>query len=818
MRRIVCVFSLQKFVSEVKKFVIFSGTQPANPRPTQCSAQNSAESGRACIRVRAFRHTRASSAAMKPTRIGRRRKGGKGGAAKTIEGDAFLLQASVLVCSAASLGWTTLQIVLYGGSEPAMIAVPLMYNVIVYGAVAYERFHLRVRPFRVLVHAHLTAVAILPAMLEMESGGFARSGGVLGWAAVCPFTAMVVLQHRPTQLRYIGLFVTVVAVSIAHEVAWRVEDKPGRALFWEHVVETWTWQIYMYYVATLMGVTANGVILMTMLIEKSTNAIQAHKMLACSIMPPPVAKEVFELQWSRLQEGKIAARRVAGGVGRRFEALHSGGLKGAAFAGRGGFGVEKRETLARRLLGPLLRAIMGDDGSSDGRSASASGSRTSSVMSFSQLCGPRSNSAQTPGSVDEDMLSAHSGLSRRTGSAVSLESVANLPSVSSMDNLEQSGSDIGSDFERRDRRGGTGPRVSFDAPPSPSVTATRVQSASQTVDRSVLGALRSSAARGARSQRSSSGVRARDHADVTVIFVDIVGFSDMCKRVRPIGVLRFLEHYFETVDKVAEEHGVTKVRTVGDGYLAVAGLMADMGVAQDAHRHVLRAMTFGLGVIQEIQDTGLRLPDGQPLVVRVGLAHGPVFSGVVGRTCMQYDIFGDTPNLAARMEQTCPHGGVHMPVSSFTKMRSDLGEDLESAFDELRFETHDKVEIKNMGVVDTVSLSFKGNEEGIERVLASSIGDDANRAVAAHIGVLAEQFRKASWGGAEKRDSGEGADLDEASESEPEEGANANDRTVVSAERRTSTSRETKTKSDENAAGAPDVVVDVRDRSAPDDV
>jgi hypothetical protein len=103
-------------------------------------------------------------------------------------------------------------------------------------------------------------------------------------------------------------------------------------------------------------------------------------------------------------------------------------------------------------------------------------------------------------------------------------------------------------------------------------------------------------------------------------------------------------------------------------------------------------------------------------------------------------------------------------------------------------------------------------------VLASSIGDDANRAVAAHIGVLAEQFRKASWGGAEKRDSGEGADLDEASESEPEEEANANDRTGVSAERRTSTSRETKTKTDENAAGAPDVVVDVRDRSAPDDV
>ena len=223
-----------------------------------------------------------------------------------------MLQASVLVCSAASLGWTALQIVLYGGSEPAMVVVPLMYNVIVYGAVAYERFYLRVRPFRVLVHAHLTAVAILPAMLEMESGGFAKSGGVLGWAAVSPFTAMVVLREKTTQLRYVGLFVTVVVAAIAHEVAWRVDGQTGRALFWSHSVETWPWQIYMYYVATLLGVAANGVILMKMLQEKSENAIHAHKMLACSIMPPPVAKEVFELQWSRLQEGKMAARAVAG--------------------------------------------------------------------------------------------------------------------------------------------------------------------------------------------------------------------------------------------------------------------------------------------------------------------------------------------------------------------------------------------------------------------------------------------------------------------------------------------------------------------------
>ena len=101
--------------------------------------------------------------------------------------------------------------------------------------------------------------------------------------------------------------------------------------------------------------------------------------------------------------------------------------------------------------------------------------------------------------------------------------------------------------------------------------------------------------------RTASTTTARDHPSVTVIFIDIVGFSEMCEHVKPKAVLRFLEHYFELVDKMAEEHGVTKVRTVGDGYLAVTGLMAEMGVPEDSHQHVLRSLTFGLGVLLELR-------------------------------------------------------------------------------------------------------------------------------------------------------------------------------------------------------------------------
>ena len=247
-------------------------------------------------------------------------------------------------------------------------------------------------------------------------------------------------------------------------------------------------------------------------------------------------------------------------------------------------------------------------------------------------------------------------------------------------------------------------------------------------------------------RRKESGIRAREHADVSVVFIDIVGFSDMCKLIKPIGVLRFLEFYFEMVDRVAEEHGVTKVRTVGDGYLAVTGLMASMGVEADANAHVLRSLTFGLGVLMEIRDNGVRLPNGEPLEIRVGVAHGPVFSGVVGKTCMQYDIFGDVANLAARMEQTCPPGSVNMPAASHEKMLAELSPEARATFGDLRFARHKNVNIKNMGEVDTVSLRYEDNLDGVERLLAGAIGDDLHRSVTVHIGVMAESLRQSSWG------------------------------------------------------------------------
>jgi class 3 adenylate cyclase len=609
----------------------------------------------------------------------------------------------------------------------------------------------------------------------MESGGFERSGGVIAWSAVAPFTAMVVLQRRQHKLAYFALFIFVVAVDFTWSGVWNACGKPGRALFSDHVVEVWTWQIYLYAIATTVGVSLNAIVLMQLLIEKTENAIAAHKMLACSIMPAPVAKEVFELQWTRLRDGKKARAASAARGGR---SRYAAGRPGGSLASLDGDATE-RPTLAQRLLGPLLAFAFGETSSDRGTSVSrSSGSVLSWCSSGFRAQGRdadarvrRSGNSETRRSVASSHFSETTqsisvdGSDGREGSIADAagfewdadEQIEGEVNPFSFDAIAQTHAGR-KEAQKSPTRKKEGRRGSFDegkrqrgsldsqpggggggAPSGPPRSHSGLRSFAK--ERSDMIARGQFGASGLGGRRKESGIRAREHADVSVVFIDIVGFSDMCKRIKPIGVLRFLEFYFEMVDRVAEEHGVTKVRTVGDGYLAVTGLMASMGVEADANAHVLRSLTFGLGVLMEIRDNGVRLPNGEPLEIRVGVAHGPVFSGVVGKTCMQYDIFGDVANLAARMEQTCPLGSVNMPAASHEKMLAELSPEARATFGDLRFARHKNVNIKNMGEVDTVSLRYEDNLDGVERLLAGAIGDDLHRSVTVHIGVMAGAAR-----------------------------------------------------------------------------
>jgi class 3 adenylate cyclase len=155
---------------------------------------------------------------------------------------------------------------------------------------------------------------------------------------------------------------------------------------------------------------------------------------------------------------------------------------------------------------------------------------------------------------------------------------------------------------------------------------------------------------------SSQTVTPRRYDDVVVVFADVVGFTALCDLLAPEAVVANLHLLASTFEDVAAEYGLEKIKTLGDGLLATAGLllpnpdpvMASIGCA---------AATIG---------AARRLPT--PWDVRVGIHIGPVVAGVVGRQKFSFDIWGDTVNVAARLASYGTSAGIHMSAAAWKQV------------------------------------------------------------------------------------------------------------------------------------------------------
>ncbi|MBK6760833.1 MAG: tetratricopeptide repeat protein [Ignavibacteria bacterium] len=151
-------------------------------------------------------------------------------------------------------------------------------------------------------------------------------------------------------------------------------------------------------------------------------------------------------------------------------------------------------------------------------------------------------------------------------------------------------------------------------------------------------------------ERILSGERriADVHTDVAILFADLVGFTTISENMEPKEVLDFIERIFTQFDTIIEHHGLVRIKTIGDAYMAVANL-PDM-VSQPAHR----AAHCAMDMMKAITDGtyGVR--------VRIGMHIGTVVAGVIGATRPMYDIWGDAVNIAARMEQHSEPGRIHI--------------------------------------------------------------------------------------------------------------------------------------------------------------
>ena len=159
---------------------------------------------------------------------------------------------------------------------------------------------------------------------------------------------------------------------------------------------------------------------------------------------------------------------------------------------------------------------------------------------------------------------------------------------------------------------------------------------------------------------SPSGRIAQAFDQVSVMFADAVGSTEQAARCSPEEFADSLDELFRTFDTIADRHGLEKIKTIGDAYMAVAGAPVPLEDHADA------AVAMALDVLSEAGE--VRWPSGDPIVVRVGVASGPAVAGVVGVRKFAYDLWGDTVNLASRLEEYGEAGHVLVSESTATQV------------------------------------------------------------------------------------------------------------------------------------------------------
>lgn len=184
--------------------------------------------------------------------------------------------------------------------------------------------------------------------------------------------------------------------------------------------------------------------------------------------------------------------------------------------------------------------------------------------------------------------------------------------------------------------------------------------------------------------KTRNKVAARKYDQATVMFIDFKGFTNVAERLSPERLVEELDLCFSNFDHIISKYKIEKIKTVGDAYICASGL-SDMNASpSDMVKAALEIQDFLLGLKAE------RLSQGLPhFDARVGIHTGPVVAGVVGAKKFAYDIWGDTVNIAARLEEQCETGRVNVSEDAYWLAKY-----------EFEWQHRGKIPAKNKGMMD----------------------------------------------------------------------------------------------------------------------
>lgn len=166
--------------------------------------------------------------------------------------------------------------------------------------------------------------------------------------------------------------------------------------------------------------------------------------------------------------------------------------------------------------------------------------------------------------------------------------------------------------------------------------------------------------------KANGFIKTKEFEQTTVLFTDFKAFSAVAERISAERLIKSVDYYFRYFDEIMERQNMEKIKTIGDAYMCAGGVpTANTTNAHDAYRAAVEILNF-------VKETELNPPPGvYPFRIRIGLNTGPVVAGVVGTKKFAYDIWGDTVNIAARMESGSVPGRINISEHTYRLLKDD---------------------------------------------------------------------------------------------------------------------------------------------------